>query len=337
MLKTPMLDKLPMTLLAQCGDVSIFQTAAAYPTAETVDSTDKADIIPIIDRDEFADKPLLIKGQHSYGELNLGLHVKDNPATVLNHRMRVLAAINQQLQAQNLAKISNSSAITRLHWVNQVHGKQVYDTDTAALSMCPVDADSMLSTQSRTGLAIMTADCVPIVLYQPSSGQIAAVHAGWQGLACGVIKATLARFCDDGQVLAWIGACISQDHYEVGRQVYEQLLTGCSIHQLLSPSCIDNFAALFCATTDSSPTPLQNTAAQSVKTAPIEADKVRINLPKLAAAQLAFFGVACRNELPVPCSYADSQYYSYRLQTHLQQPATGRMALIIVRLCAIMA
>ncbi len=289
MLKTPRLDKLPMTLLAQLDEVSVFQTAAVYNTAAT------------LDKDELADKSLLIKGTPSYGALNLGLHVKDNPAKVLNHRMQVLAALNQHL----------TSKITSLHWVNQVHGKQVYDVDAAALSMRPVDADALLSHQANTGLAIMTADCVPIVLYQPSTGQIAAIHAGWQGLACGVIKATLERFCDDGQVLAWIGACISHAHYEVGRNVYEQLLTGCSAKQLLPQSSLDNFASLFCAT--------------------VNTDKLKINLPKLAAAELAFCGVVCRNELPIPCSYADSHYYSYRRQTHLQQPATGRMALIIVR------
>ncbi len=318
MLKTPRLDKLPMTLLAQLEGVSIFQTAAVYNTAATLDN------------DALAYKSLLRKNQPSYGALNLGLHVDDTPATVLNHRMQVLAALNQHL----------TSKITSLHWVNQVHGQQVYETDTAALSMRPVDADAMLSQQLNTGLAIMTADCVPIVLYQPSTGQIAAIHAGWQGLACGVIKATLERFCEDGQVLAWIGACISHAHYEVGRNVYEQLLTGCIAKQLLSQSSLDNFASLFCATAAihesgnrslNNNSLLQNPVAQLAKTAPVKADKLNINLPKLAAAELAFCGVACRNELPIPCSYADSHYYSYRRQTHLQQPATGRMALIIVR------
>ena len=74
---------------------------------------------------------------------------------------------------------------------------------------------------------IMTADCVPIVLYQPASGKIAAIHAGWQGLACGVIQETAKRFTDAGAIHAWIGVCISQANYEVGHQVRDQLLAGC--------------------------------------------------------------------------------------------------------------
>jgi hypothetical protein len=59
-------------------------------------------------------------------------------------------------------------------------------------------------------------------------------------------------------------------------------------------------------------------------------DKIKLDLPKLAAIQLEVAGVAVMNDLPVDCSYADTHYYSYRRQTHMQQPATGRMALVIV-------
>ena len=62
--------------------------------------------------------------------------------------------------------------------------------------------------------------------------------------------------------------------------------------------------------------------------------KVKLNLPKLAADQLTAAGVSIDNKEPISCSYADRHYYSYRRQTHMQQPATGRMALVIVRRAA---
>ncbi|MCG3862131.1 laccase domain-containing protein, partial [Psychrobacter sp. Ps5] len=63
--------------------------------------------------------------------------------------------------------------------------------------------------------------------------------------------------------------------------------------------------------------------------------KIKLNLPKLAADQLSAAGIIVSNESAIPCSYADPHYYSYRRQTHLQQPATGRMALVIVRSLAV--
>ncbi len=309
------MNKLPLTMLAQCNEVTIFQTAALQITDCEDNGFEGADG-RFADFENTAPKTYAEKsqqmrqtGQTSYGNLNLGLHVADTPARVLDNRMQLLAAINQQQR----------TAIKRLHWVNQVHGKQIHDVDTIAFSMCPVDADAMVSQQADLGLAIMTADCVPIVLYQPASGQIAAIHAGWQGLACGIIKATAERFTATGDMMAWIGVCISQAHYEVGRQVRDKLFAGCIENNSLSAEHLDNFAALF------------SIAANSID----GNDKIKLDLPKLAAYQLQTLGIRICNNAAIDCSYANAHYYSYRRQTHLQQPATGRMALIIVRSSAV--
>ena len=278
-------NNLPVTLVAQLDDVTVFQTAAF--------SSDDSEAANEVDN------------QANYGALNLGLHVNDNAKTVLNNRMRLLTAINEQLAAGQRAPVNS------LHWLNQVHGQQVYDVDATALPIHPLDADAMVSQQVGLGLAIMTADCVPIVLYQPATGQIAAIHAGWQGLACGVIKATAERFDDDKPITAWIGVCISQENYEVGSQVRNKLLAGCIDNQALSSQHLESFE--------------QRYVLASV------ADKIKLNLPKLAADQLSAAGITVSNQSEIPCSYADSHYYSYRRQTHLGQPATGRMALIITR------
>lgn len=309
------MHKLPLTMLAQFNEVTVFQTAALQMTDCEDSGFEGADVrfadFESTALETYAEKSqqMLQTGQTSYGNLNLGLHVADTPARVLGNRMRLLTAINRQLVVQQ------RTAIKRLHWVNQVHGKQIHNVDTSAFSMRPVDADAMVSKQADLGLAIMTADCVPIVLYQPASGQIAAIHAGWQGLACGIIKATTERFTAAGDIMAWIGVCISQAHYEVGRQVRDKLLTGCIENNSLSAEHLDNFAALFSVIANSTD----------------GNNKIKLDLPKLAAYQLETLGVRICNDAAINCSYANTHYYSYRRQTHLQQPATGRMALIIVR------
>jgi len=285
-----------MTMIAQIDNVAVFQTAAFVHD----------------DIDDFAAKNQRkgYEGQSNYGDLNLGLHVNDNALQVLDNRMNLLAAINEQLIDKS-ARNEQHAAINRLHWVSQVHGKHIHDVDATKLNMAPMSADAMVSQQSGRGLAIMTADCVPIVLYQPTSGKIAAIHAGWQGLACGVIQETVNCFTDSGPIQAWIGVCISQENYEVNTDVRDKLLAGCIANQTLPETHIDDFVSLFSISSYD--------------------DKIKLDLPKLAAMQLEAAGATVVNDLPVDCSYANTHYYSYRRQTHMQQPATGRMALVIVR------
>lgn len=329
-----MMDKLPISVLAQIDDVTVFQTAALDADASKA-AEEKI-------------QTMLHPGQTSYGELNLGLHVNDDATGVLSNRMRLLAAINQQLSSDSDTEndlsscpYSSGRSINSLHWVNQVHGNQIHGLDSTVLGMRPMNADAMISQQPGVGLAIMTADCVPIVLYQPVTGRIAAIHAGWQGLACGVIHTTAARFDLSAPIMAWIGVCISQDNYEVGASVRDQLLNGCIENQLLSASDIDRFDQLFCVPSDAEPASnngaatdidtLRETADNLSNTAKVNASKINLNLPKLAAYQLANIGVEVATDVPQHCSYGDAHYYSYRRQTHLKQSATGRMALVIVR------
>ena len=319
-----MKNTLPMTLIAQLDDVAVFQTAA-------FSDIDYASID--ISRSEINQQPLQ-RQQASYGELNLGLHVDDDASVVLSNRMRVLATINEQMIAQQNLPV-HIVPVKALHWVNQVHGNHIHDTDATVLSMAPMAADAMVSKQDGTGLAIMTADCVPIVLYQPATGQIAAIHAGWQGLACGVIKATAERFSASGEIMAWIGICISQDNYEVGSQVRDKLLAGCIANNALTTDAISNFDERYVMASGTSELDAASTVDKLSDNTPVYAEKIKIDLPKIAADQLQAAGIVVCNESSIPCSYADEHYYSYRRQTHLQQAATGRMALIITRSASI--
>ncbi len=320
-----MKNTLPMTLLAKLDDIAVFQTAA-FCVSEYVD-VDKGG--------SESNQPLYQQQrQASYGELNLGLHVNDEASAVLSNRMRVLAAINEQLSEQKNLPI-HSLPVKALQWVNQVHGNHIHDIDATVLNMMPMAADAMVSKQDGLGLAIMTADCVPIVLYQPTTGQIAAIHAGWQGLACGVIKATAERFSDSGEILAWIGVCITQENYEVGSQVRDKLLAGCIANNALTTDALSHFDERYVIASANSNSGVPSTANTLSENAQLNADKIKINLPKIAADQLIAAGIVVCNQSSTPCSYADGRYYSYRRQTHLQQPATGRMALIITRSASI--
>ena len=318
---------LPITLLAQIDGVAVFQTAAFSDMECSSIDMAGSEIYQHMYQSENQQQ------QASYGELNLGLHVNDDASAVLDNRMRVLAAINEQLLTQRDLPI-NSLPIRALHWVNQVHGNHIHDTDTTVLSIEPMAADAMVSKQNGVGLAIMTADCVPIVLYQPATGQIAAIHAGWQGLACGVIKATAERFNDSGEIMAWIGVCISQENYEVGSEVRDKLLAGCIENNALTIEAMSSFDKRYVIASATNHSDERSTA-DTLYNAPVDAHKIKINLPKIAADQLQEAGIVVCNESPVPCSYADGHYYSYRRQTHLQQPATGRMVLIITRSASI--
>jgi hypothetical protein len=272
----------------------------------------------------------------SYGSFNLGLHVGDEPQQVHQNRSQLLAAINQHLIEQGRAPLR------ALHWLNQVHGNTVIDVDVGTPQMRARDADAMVSKAAHCGLAIMTADCVPIVLYQPSSGQIAAIHAGWQGLANGVIAETVKTFANSptklsptdtdadtaiytdtntgNEIRAWIGACISAANYEVGGEVVDKLLAGCAQRQGLTAAETSYLRASICQAVTKAESTDELTA------------KYWLDLPKLARLQLEAQGIQLADDNDIPCSYAEPNYYSYRQQTHERRPATGRMALVIVRL-----
>lgn len=276
--------KLPVALVEMLDNVSIFQTAAF--TEATLTNAD-----------------FDVESITSYGDFNLGLHVNDDPKSVLANRMQLLSAINQTLVEHN------KPLINRLFWLNQVHGNQVFQVKNTQLGMTPPDCDAQISDSAGVGLAIMTADCVPIVLYQPESNNIAAIHAGWQGLACGVIQQTVKQL-DDAPILAWIGVAISQDNYEVSCDVLNQLKAACQNEQLLTDDNLASFNERYVKKTST--------------------DKVHINLPKLAFDQLTALGVRVQSAA-TDCSYGNAKFYSYRRQSHQNQIATGRMALVIAR------
>ena len=146
-----------------------------------------------------------------YG-FNLGTHVGDELSQVDNRREAVQAVMGAPIV-----------------WLNQVHGCDVYFVASSSSIKVP-NADASLSVNNDVALAIMTADCLPVVFAAvDNSGQVkgvAAAHAGWRGLHTGVLQATamsLAHACDLPliQIKAWMGPAIGPNSFEVGQEVLD--------------------------------------------------------------------------------------------------------------------
>lgn len=141
-----------------------------------------------------------------YQSFNLAQHVGDNEHTV--------AANRQQL-------VQYCQGLGRIQWLNQLHGIAVAEAAGGA----PVDADASVTDRPGLGCAVLTADCLPVLMCDRAGQQVAAIHAGWRGLAAGVLEATLGCFrAPPEELLAWFGPAISQPAFEVGHEVREAFL-----------------------------------------------------------------------------------------------------------------
>jgi len=142
-----------------------------------------------------------------YASLNLGSHVEDTAVAVGENRRLLRAAAG--LPAEPV-------------WLTQVHGVGVRDLDTDEV-LGP--ADAAVTRQPGRVCAILTADCLPVLLAAESGGGVGAAHAGWRGLAAGVIEATVAVMGGSAAgLLAWLGPAIGPGHFEVGTEVRDELL-----------------------------------------------------------------------------------------------------------------
>lgn len=137
-----------------------------------------------------------------YASLNLGSHVGDVPLAVARNRI----LLNGLLPSEPV-------------WMEQVHGKVVANADAAS---CSAQADACIARHRAAVCVVMTADCLPILLCDRQGTVVGAAHAGWKGLAAGVIEATVNEMRVGGpQLMAWLGPAISQPVFEVGAEVRE--------------------------------------------------------------------------------------------------------------------
>ncbi len=124
--------------------------------------------------------------------------------------------------AHNQARFAQALGGARPVWLRQVHGARVVRLTAADLEAPPHEADASLTTERGIACTVQVADCLPVLFAAP--GGVAAAHAGWRGLAGGVMEATVAALRDatgDAEVHAWLGACIGPAHFEVGEDVLQ--------------------------------------------------------------------------------------------------------------------
>lgn len=145
-----------------------------------------------------------------FDRLNLGLRCGDDPA---------LAAANRERLAGWLDLPS------RPHWLAQVHGTAVVRFDAPPGEGPEPVADAAVTSAPGVVLAILTADCLPVLLAARDGGEIGAAHAGWRGLAAGVLEATVqAMQTPPGRLVAWLGPAAGPRAYEIGAEVRDAFL-----------------------------------------------------------------------------------------------------------------
>ncbi len=218
-----------------------------------------------------------------YRSMNLGAHVGDDAVAVRANRAQLLDALPDGVA---------------IAWLNQVHGNAVVQID--AIPSTPPQADACWTSQSAIALAIMTADCLPVLLADRQGTVVAAVHAGWRGLASGAIEAAIdALPVEPGQLQAWLGPAIGADAFEVGGEV-----RACFLEQSDDPATRACF---------------RDSSARS--------GHYLADLAALAGLRLRRSGVSDVRGLDA-CTFGDpGRFFSYR-----RDGATGRMACVILRL-----
>lgn len=110
--------------------------------------------------------------------------------------------------------------------LNQVHGDRVVEINALRSAADAVDADAVTGHEPGDVCAVRTADCLPVLFCSRNGDEIAAAHAGWRGLAAGILENTVAALgAEPRELLAWLGPAISQENFEVGDEVREVFLT----------------------------------------------------------------------------------------------------------------
>lgn len=211
--------------------------------------------------------------QETYAKNNLALHVNDEPAHVFANRTTLVKQLS--LPAEPI-------------WLNQTHSNVCVTVEDDANR----HADATVTRQPGQTLAILTADCLPIVLCNKNGDEIAAIHAGWRGLVNGIIENTLAKMqSPTHQLMVWIGPAICVTCYETSADVKKAFIKQ---YPFAHPAFEDKNG------------------------------KIYANLSKIA--ELVFYeaGVSSVHQSGACTFESESKFYSYR-----REAQTGRIATLI--------
>ena len=221
----------------------------------------------------------------AYAGNNMALHVGDDSRRV----------------ARNRARLGRRLGASRVQWLQQVHAAHCLRATQENPLNAPA-ADAVFTTEAHLALAILTADCVPVLVWDDAAQIIGAAHAGWRGLQTGVLEQLLKQMQEaadlpPSRLRAWIGPAIGVQRYEVGAEVWSHFTT-------LSGGCV-------------LPHPH----------APAHAAGKRLLDLSAVAAQLLQRGGCGRVYRSGLCTYDDLRFYSHR---RAAGAPTGRMASCIV-------
>lgn len=212
--------------------------------------------------------------QAPYDSFNLGAHNEDDVAAVADNRGRLRAALGLPAEPS---------------WLDQIHGVTVADADQPIRE----SADASVGTSTDTVCAVLTADCLPVVFCDRQGSCWGAAHAGWRGLAAGVLEATVEALpARPAQLIAWMGPAIGPANFEVGAEVRAAFVDVCS----------DDFSAF----------------REGARRGKFLADIYALARNRLARAGVhEVYGGGL-------CTIDDGRFYSYR-----RAPVTGRMATLV--------
>lgn len=153
-------------------------------------------------------------GPYAYG--NLAFHVGDDAAAVKRNR----------------AALAEAVGVTEWQWLTQVHGSRVFNVRERTVEPAP-QADACYTRQREVVCAVLTADCLPVLLCSRHGDEVAAVHAGWRGLCAGILQHSVRSFrAPPSDLLAYLGPAIGPLAFEVGSDVleaYRDSLSECGI------------------------------------------------------------------------------------------------------------
>ncbi|MBA2491799.1 MAG: peptidoglycan editing factor PgeF [Gammaproteobacteria bacterium] len=207
--------------------------------------------------------------------LNLALHVGDDPDHVRINRARLMRRLALPREPA---------------WLSQVHGSRVVDASTDCDG---VKADASVAFQSGVVCAVLTADCLPVLLCDRAGLRVAAAHVGWRGLLAGVLEVTVeALAARPAELMAWFGPAIGPTAFEVGPEVRNAFVA--------------------------------HHAGSAAAFAPSPAGRWLADICQLARLRLAAMGVTAVFGGGL-CTYSDpARFFSYR-----RDKCTGRMANLI--------
>jgi YfiH family protein len=207
-----------------------------------------------------------------FDSFNLGDHVDDDPVAVAHNR----ALLTSRLHTQPA-------------WLKQVHGINVVEASPAEV----LQADASWSQTPGVACTIMTADCLPALFCNRQGTQVAAAHAGWRGLAAGVLEAAVDSFADaPSEVMVWLGPAIGPQAFEVGPEVRDAFIA-------THPETVEAFVPS------------------------VNAGKFMADIYQLARLRLAAYGVTAVYGGGLS-TYNDERFFSYR-----RGARTGRFASLV--------